>query len=239
MAPNTSWQRDELVLALDLYFHTGGQVNARHPEVVALSEVLHTLPANKLTVVESRHRSPESVRAKLQNFLTIDPTYHGKGLPHGGRGDRDVWSEFTDRREHLAAVARAIRENVRGMEEVLRYEEEAEEEFPEGRILYRLHRLRERDSRLVRKAKEAWLQKHGRLVCSVCAFDFASFYGSLGDGYIECHHLRPVSELRPDSKTRVRDLAPVCANCHSMLHRKRPWVSVEELSNLINNSQVS
>ncbi len=235
MARGTPWQRDELVLALDLYFRMGAQVSARDPEVIALSEVLYTLPADKLTAVRGSQRSPESVRAKLQNFLTIDPAYHGKGLSHGSRGDREVWKEFADRREHLSAVARAIRESARGLEEVPRYEEEGEEEFPEGRLLYRLHRQRERDPGLVRKAKDIWLQKYGRLVCSVCGFDFAKVYGSLGDGYIECHHIRPVSELRSDSKTRVRDLAPVCANCHRMLHRKRPCVSMEELSTLIDD----
>jgi putative restriction endonuclease len=39
----------------------------------------------------------------------------------------------------------------------------------------------------------------------------------------------PVSELREGARTRLRDVALVCANCH----RRRPWLGVGELKELM------
>ncbi|WP_276208284.1 HNH endonuclease [Gracilibacillus sp. YIM 98692] len=77
------------------------------------------------------------------------------------------------------------------------------------------------------------MDKHGRLICEVCEFDFMERYGEIGDGYIEGHHTKPISEMSENEQTKVEDIALVCANCHRMLHRKRPWLSITELKNLI------
>ena len=86
--------------------------------------------------------------------------------------------------------------------------------------LLRVHRTIERKQSLVKGKKQSVLQRHGRLSCEVCTFDFAAFYGPLGDGFAECHHLRPLAEARPGTVNTLRDLAIVCANCHRMLHRR-------------------
>jgi len=112
-------------------------------------------------------------------------------------------------------------------------EEEDEEDFPEGRVLYRVHRRHERSRALANKMKSRWLRRYGKLACLACGFDFEQVYGPRGRGYIECHHVVPVSELRPGARTRVEDLAPVCSNCHKMLHRRRPWLSMAQLSALV------
>lgn len=66
--------------------------------------------------------------------------------------------------------------------------------------------------------------------CQVCGFNFRDFYGSLGAGYIEVHHLRPLSRRRTEQVTNIKDLAVVCANCHRVLHRngKEP-ITLDEL----------
>ena len=86
---------------------------------------------------------------------------------------------------------------------------------------------------MVKRAKEKRLEERGDLECDVCGFNFFDSYGDLGEGYIECHHTKPVSELQPDEKTKLKDIALVCANCHRMLHRKRPWLSILQLRSLI------
>ena len=48
----------------------------------------------------------------------------------------------------------------------------------------------------------------------------------------ECHHTVPVSEYGSGARTQLRDLALVCANCHRMLHRRRPWLTIDELLRL-------
>lgn len=233
---NPPWTRDELILALDLYSRVGAKIDTFHPHVVELSNLLRELPLHLGVPRTAKYRSPGSVHLKLQNFLAIDPEYPGRGLPHGGRAERHIWEEFSSDRSALSELARAIREEPSAPHNTSRHAEEGEEVFPEGRILYRAHRSRERNASLVRKAKAAWSRTYGVLECQVCGFDFAKAYGSLGEGYIECHHDVPVSDLRSGSRTHVRDLAPVCANCHRMLHRKRPWMSVEELSEVVRSA---
>lgn len=108
-----------------------------------------------------------------------------------------------------------------------------EAEFPEGRASYRRHLRRERCSNLVKQAK-ARARREGRLFCWVCTFDFAKRYGKHGEGFIEAHHTVPVNEL-PESggETKISDLAMVCSNCHRMLHRRRPWLTMSELGDLL------
>jgi predicted HNH restriction endonuclease len=105
---------------------------------------------------------------------------------------------------------------------------EDEDEGVEGRTLFRLHRLKERNPRLVRRKKRAILTDTGRLRCEVCDFDFTVVYGAIGEWFAECHHRVPLMKLDGKSPTRLADLAIVCANCHRMLHR-RPSHTVEQL----------
>ncbi|WP_370157507.1 HNH endonuclease [Bradyrhizobium ottawaense] len=65
------------------------------------------------------------------------------------------------------------------------------------------------------------------------AFNFSAKYGERGHGFIECHHARPVSNLQPGEKTKLDDLILLCANCHRMVHSRRPWLSLEELRQII------
>ena len=75
---------------------------------------------------------------------------------------------------------------------------------------------------------------HGQK-CVTCGFDFGDVYGDRGAGYIEVHHLIPLAEVDEDHIVNPEtDLAPVCANCHRMIHRRRgDTLSVDELRKLI------
>jgi 5-methylcytosine-specific restriction protein A len=142
---NPPWQRDELILALDLYFrHRPDTISKKHPEVAALSELLNKLPIHPDRPEAATFRNVNGTYMKLCNFLALDPEYQGKGLEAGGRLERDVWAEFAPDRERLARIAEAIRESYLCVEPSGVAELAEEEEFPEGRVLYRLHRLRER-----------------------------------------------------------------------------------------------
>jgi HNH endonuclease len=98
----------------------------------------------------------------------------------------------------------------------------------EGRMVYRLHRMRERSPVLRRLKIQQALAVHGRLGCEACGFDFAERYGALGEGFIECHHKTPLA-TGDERETTVDDLALVCSNCHRMLHRSREALNVDEL----------
>jgi HNH endonuclease len=85
-------------------------------------------------------------------------------------------------------------------------------------LLTRLHRIRERSRKLVEHRKQKALAEFGRLCCEVCRFDFEKSYGEGRRGFIEAHHTKPVETLVEGSKTRLEDLALLCANCHRMAH---------------------
>ncbi len=228
-----SWERDELILALDLYFRVGARVPSDHPSVVAVSDLLRGLPLNEGVLRGRAFRSPDSVHLKLQNFLSIDPAHNAKGMAHASQADRQVWREFSADRALVNRLARQLRGSAKSTDASQGVEEEDEEEFPEGRILYRVHRRHERSRVLASKMKRRWLASQGKLACLACGFDFEETYGPRGSGYIECHHIVPVSKLQVGARTRVEDLVPVCSNCHKILHRWRPWLSVAQLSGLL------
>lgn len=74
--------------------------------------------------------------------------------------------------------------------------------------------------------------------CIACGLDFSEMYGSLGSDYIEVHHRIPVSDMGASYRLNpVEDLITVCANCHAMLHRAKPPLSVDVLSDIINNQR--
>ena len=109
-----------------------------------------------------------------------------------------------------------------------------EKEFLEGKPILRTHLSNERDPMLTREAKRAWHQQNdGEIKCSVCRFSFSQVYGPIGKGFIEAHHKTPISELSTSTVLKVSDLVPVCSNCHSMLHRNRPWLAVEQLREIV------
>ena len=105
--------------------------------------------------------------------------------------------------------------------------------FPEGKKDERVHKTRERRPEVIISAKNSFLEKHGKLYCIVCGFDFEKVYGKRGQGYIEAHHTIPVSEMEEGHETRPEDIALVCANCHRILHRTRPWLKMDELKKLL------
>jgi 5-methylcytosine-specific restriction protein A len=71
--------------------------------------------------------------------------------------------------------------------------------------------------------------------CSVCGFDFEKVYGKRGIGFIEVHHVTPLSELSSEIIVNpATDLMPVCSNCHRMIHRERKHVlSIGKLKKMI------
>ena len=230
---NPDWTRDELILALDLYFRRGRrQLDAGSREVIALSEYLNELPIHEHGQRGPAFRNPNSVAMKLGNFASIDPAHPGSGLPRGGRLDAEVFHYYAANPALLAQTATAIRNAVQEPQPDFDFET-GEQDFPEGRLLTRRHLARERNPTLVKRKKEAVLQATGKLSCQCCGFDFASAYGELGAGFAECHHTQPIASLKEGHRTKLEDLAIVCANCHRMLHRSRPLLSVAELGDRI------
>lgn len=236
---NPAWSRDELILALDLYFRQPSARGSKtHPDVIALSETLNKLPIHPGVAHGATFRNPNGVGMKLSNFLAFDPDYKGKGLARGNRLEEEIWTEFASDNTKLRQIAQAILENYPSLGDFtpdINAEFPDDEEASEGRVLTLVHRSRERNSKIVRRKKEQILKSTGRLACEACGFDFFDFYGDIGFGYAECHHTKPVSELKHNEKTKLSDLRVVCANCHRMIHRAKPWRTVAEIASVLSH----
>jgi 5-methylcytosine-specific restriction protein A len=87
-----------------------------------------------------------------------------------------------------------------------------------------------------RANRQACIAVHGH-TCVVCGFDFQRQYGEEGRGYIEVHHIVPVSKLGEGYLINpIKDLIPVCANCHAMIHRRTPPYSADEIKQLLRST---
>src|SRR5205814_1647229 len=101
--------------------------------------------------------------------------------------------------------------------------------YPEGKKSFAWHRKLERSAKLAKRVKDQRLKATGDLCCDVCGFSFRKYYGPIGVGFIEAHHTIPVSQFRGRRITRAQEIALVCSNCHRMLHRVAPLLSVADL----------
>lgn len=109
-----------------------------------------------------------------------------------------------------------------------------DDEFCERKEMLKLHLIRERNQYLITKAKQKFKIEHNnRLFCEICGFDFTEKYGDLGVDFIEAHHIKPISEMSKDEKTKIEDIVMLCSNCHSMIHRKKPWITKENLKKIL------
>lgn len=72
--------------------------------------------------------------------------------------------------------------------------------------------------------------RHYGTACTVCGFSFQAMYGKIGAAYIHVHHLVELASIGGEyAVDPVADLRPVCANCHAMLHRTEPALTIAEL----------
>jgi len=76
---------------------------------------------------------------------------------------------------------------------------------------------------------------HYGSICFVCGFDFGKVYGSDGEGIIHVHHLKPLSSIGAEYQVDpIKDMRPVCPNCHVVIHKKEPPLSVEKVREIVN-----
>ena len=80
-------------------------------------------------------------------------------------------------------------------------------------------------------ARDACIAAHGT-TCAACGFNFGDVYGAIGKGFIHVHHCNPVS-LGVRNVDPINEMRPLCPNCHAMVHRQNPPISIDELKKLI------
>jgi 5-methylcytosine-specific restriction enzyme A len=160
--------------------------------------------ADRLPVEELQSEIPETVWDRIQASGIQLP-------PPAAQRIEELWESHLER---LGRATRWLPEEVR-----------RSETFTEGAVTRVEVNRYERDPR----ARAACLA-HWGYDCAICGFSFARRYGSIGENYIHVHHLVELSSLGPNYEVdAVRDLRPVCPNCHAMLHQRRPAFSIAEL----------
>lgn len=158
------------------------------------------------------------VRARLQESCLEAKSFREGAPPdlfisvHGVEARKGVWRLKSD------VLSPGDRD---GMLDVA----EAEVEAEEGRATLRVHMRRERSRKLIRDFKASLAS----FACEACGDDMEAIYGELGTGYIEAHHKIPVAQIEEGQKTKLSDLAVLCANCHRIIHRNG-LMSVEALA---------
>lgn len=105
----------------------------------------------------------------------------------------------------------------------------APERFPEGAVRRVSVNAYERNPR----ARARCIEVHGT-ACCMCDTDLGAVYGDVATGFIHVHHLRPLSEIAGEYEVDpVRDLRPVCPNCHAVIHLGGEHRSLEEVRQLL------
>lgn len=108
-------------------------------------------------------------------------------------------------------------------------EYESDEPLNEGTVYRVFVNAYERNSEARRKCIA-----HFGAECAICGFDFGEKYGEPGRGLIHVHHLRQLADIRQDyCVDPLADLLPVCANCHAMIHRRKPPYKVQDIKSML------
>lgn len=107
----------------------------------------------------------------------------------------------------------------------------------EGFTKFSQVQTKSRSRKLVAIAKEHY-SRNQKIYCSACNFNFENFYGEIGKGYIEIHHLIPIFVREDNFEQSITEalsgVVPVCANCHRIIHRKNDQLlSIPSLQELI------
>jgi hypothetical protein len=103
------------------------------------------------------------------------------------------------------------------------------DEFYEGSIQRIFQEKSERNA----AARKACID-HYNAKCFICKFDFGKVYGPIAEGFIHVHHREMLSKSKSQRKTDpIKDLVPLCPNCHSVVHLKSEPLDVEEVQKML------
>jgi len=107
------WTREELILALDLYYKFEGRIpDTNDPDIIGLAATLADLSVFGSGAEARTGRSKASIIMKLSNFRGLDPEAMaaGKvGFKNYAKADKEIWDEFNGKLEELAKAAAEIK----------------------------------------------------------------------------------------------------------------------------------
>jgi len=175
----------------------------------------------------------KGTRCEWPHFVKVDWERNFRSIKIVLGADRHTVLALSDPRLKMleAAIKSSDQENLLEIvKEDLNSQNSEESSFIEGGKKKHFTNYYERNLKL----RTAAIQFH-KTKCIICGFDFESLYGMRGTGYIEVHHLYPVSGLEKETEVNPKtDMTVVCSNCHRMIHRKKNDVlTIEEMRKLV------
>jgi len=208
---NITW-KDELIRGLK-YF--GGEAHRKELFIYIKNTTTKPMPREFGQTLQAtlEHFSKDSNNFHKNNHRKIDVFYSVNGIGSGVWGLKDY----------------VVDENMDRTQDDISY--------PEGKEKLRQHIQKERNSKLIRDAKQMFKEKHGKLFCQICGLDFYEVYGDLGKDFIEAHHnKKQISDMHEETTTKIEDLLMLCSNCHSMVHRLKQYnTDITELQKILIN----
>lgn len=230
---NPNWTREELILALDLYFSLDqGQMHKGHPDVIKVSNELRALNVHQEIPDQEKFRNPSGISRRLGNFKTMDSGYEGEGLRNSGKLAKEVFKEFSNRRDKLRKEADLIRyvylkpksETSKVTEPQVKYNSD---------FLFQFHKNRETDPFVMKVKKEKVLTETKKLNCELCGFDSHAFYGEIGIDLMEIHYNKELTNELGLESCDMSDFVVVCSNCHKVLDKNFGLLDANDLKKLI------
>lgn len=229
---NPNWNREELILALDLYFQMDyGQMHGRNPLIIRLSEELRKLNIHKNIPDKEKFRSPSSVALKLANLKRSDQNFKGRGMRDGGKLEKEIWKEFHSHRDTLKKEADIIRQVYLTSDSVSK--EILNRTTSKSGFFYSYHKNRETDPLVIKVKKEMTLINTKSLKCEVCGFDPLSFYGELGSEVAEVHYNKELRQEPGLESSSMEDFIIICSNCHKILDKSYGVLDSNDLKKII------
>lgn len=220
------WRREELLLGLHWFW--GYRPEDGSTKLIQLLERANAWLHGGLGSSRRAHQSAEELLAHFSACKSGEAPADAKF-----EAARAVYEEFRESREDLESAAALLLEAIDSTELFPPQDDVAEVVAREGYRKLRLHSRIERDPRIVREKKARTLRAYGKLECEGCGFDFSKKYGEHGEGFIECHHMQPLKDVKEGQETRLADLALVCSNCHRMIHHRGVVLTIKQLRQLI------
>lgn len=220
-----NWVRDEVILALDLYFHTLKKTfSTNDKEVIELSALLNELPIIPVAVRTDDFRNVNGMHYQLTKLKLH--VVEGKPLKIG-KVFIDVYDEFCNDKQTLHEIATAIK-NSKNILKTISFGDSSEGiNFKEGALLSHLHRYFE--NKYLLKYANNFLFCH----CAICKLDVNQAYRGSAKTFYELHLMIPPKDYHDESKFYFNDFIMVCPNCHKALHLMRPWVNKNEINKIL------
>lgn len=229
---NPDWTREELILALDLYYNLNqGQMHKGHPDVIKLSNELRVLNFHKHIPDKTKFRNPSGISRRLGNFKTMDSSYSGKGLRNSGKLAKEIFIEFSNNRNKLKKEADLIRQLYLKNEIKSKVSEEIDKYNTD--YFYKYHKNRETDPLVLKVKKSIVNADYKKLKCEVCGFDSVEFYGEIADDLMEIHYNKEFNEEKEILLNDINDFIIVCSNCHKVLDKHFGFLDATDLKKLI------